>query len=114
MNTHRLQQLLQTSWRATLGAASTVVENVQSPPNLQDLKQQLTAQIEQLAQKGELTEQEIIRLVDNLKQRGARSSPNPETQTPSPTTTASEVQELTRQLAALRAELQANNESKNS
>ena len=71
MNPDTLMQSLQTSFRATVGAASTALESLQDAQkreeNLQALQNQdWEALVQQLAEKGELTELEARRFVDEI------------------------------------------------
>ncbi len=132
MNPETLLELLQTSFRVTVGATASLVETIQDPQKRQDSLSKLQAEWSQLteewAEKGSITEQEARRFVDTLiaQRRGASSnststSSNGTTSQPSdpiPTTAVavpdfdvqSELQELTAQITALREEL-ANLES---
>lgn len=122
MTSDNFTQLLQKSFRITLGATAALVENLQDPHKRTEKFSELSAELQQLttewAAKGEITEQEARNFVQQLWDRlGNRpSSPNTDSSTTPSTTTPVEnvappdvqleLQELTAQLAAIRAELE--------
>jgi polyhydroxyalkanoate synthesis regulator phasin len=121
MNSNNLLQLLQTGFRVSLGATTSLVETLQDPQkreeNLTQLTTELSQRVTEWAQKGEITEQEARRFVEELfrQQRSAGSSPSTgtssDTVTTSPTSPASpnvqlELEELTAQISAIRTELE--------
>lgn len=121
MNSNNLLQLLQTGFRVSLGATTSLVETLQDPQkreeNLSQLTTELSQRVTEWAQKGEITEQEARRFIEELfrQQRSAGSPPptgtSSETVTTSPTTPASpsvqlELEELTAQISAIRTELE--------
>lgn len=121
MNSNNLLQLLQTGFRVSLGATTSLVETLQDPQkreeNLTQLTTELSQRVTEWAQKGEITEQEARRFVEELfrQQRSAENSPptgtSSDTVTTSPTTPASpnvqlELEELTAQISAIRTELE--------
>ena len=121
MNSNNLLQLLQTGFRVSLGATTSLVETLQDPQkraeNLTQLTTELSQRVTEWAQKGEITEQEARRFVEELfrQQRSAENSPSTgtssDTVTTSPTTPASpnvqlELEELTAQISAIRTELE--------
>ncbi|HEY9605937.1 MAG TPA: hypothetical protein V6C85_30300 [Allocoleopsis sp.] len=121
MNSNNLLQLLQTGFRVSLGATTSLVETLQDPQkraeNLAQLTTELSQRVTEWAQKGEITEQEARRFVEELfrQQRSAENSPSTgtssDTVTTSPTTPASpnvqlELEELTAQISAIRTELE--------
>lgn len=121
MNSNNLLQLLQTGFRVSLGATTSLVETLQDPQKRQENLTQLTTELSQRvtewAQKGEITEQEARKFVEELfrQQRSAGSSPSTgtasDTVTTSPTSPASpnvqlELEELTAQISAIRTELE--------
>lgn len=80
MNPDTLMQSLQTSFRATVGAASTALESLQDAQkreeNLQALQNQdWDAVVQRLAEKGEITELEARRFVDELLGNQSPGSP---------------------------------------
>jgi len=104
-----------------LGATASLVESVQDPQkreqNLELLKTDSNLLLEQLAQKGETTEQVARSFVDLLITPTDRTESTPTYGTPSSTVTTSttsvaqqdvqiELQELTAQIAAMRTELE--------
>jgi polyhydroxyalkanoate synthesis regulator phasin len=123
MNSDHLLQLLHKGFRATLGATTSLIETLQDPQkreqNLSQFRSEFGERFQEWAEKGEITEQEARNLLDSLlRQRNNQSSspssaaPTPsESTTPSSTPTAPpdvqlEMQELTAQIAAIRAELE--------
>lgn len=116
MNSDTLVQLLQSSFRVTLGATASLIEVLQDPEkrdeNLTKLRQEWSELSEQWAEKGEFTEQEARNFVnDFLSQRGRSgseaSSGSTATATPAaPADVQIALQELTAQIAAIRAELE--------
>jgi polyhydroxyalkanoate synthesis regulator phasin len=123
MNSDTAFELVQKSFRITLGATATLIEVLQDPQrrdeNLSKLNTELSQLAEEWAAKGEMTEQEARNFVDTiLQQQSPSSSPSePTTSTasaPTGSTTTStpspvvqmELQELTAQIAAIRAELE--------
>lgn len=115
MNSDNLLELLQTGFRASVGATTSLVETLQDP-------QKLGEQVAEWAEKGEITEQEARRFIDSLLGQQASSSgrsSSTTTGTPSSTTTTTtsttptappnvqlELEELTARIAAIRTELE--------
>ncbi len=121
MNSNILLDLLQTGFRVSLGATTSLVETVQNPQkreeSLSQLRSQLSERIAEWAQKGEITEQEARKLIEQLWRQQNNPDRSPATGTPSdavttpqPTSTSpkvnSEIEELTAQIAAIRTELE--------
>jgi polyhydroxyalkanoate synthesis regulator phasin len=124
MNSDNLIQLLQKGFRVTLGATASLIEILQDPyrrdENLSKLRTELAQLADELAEKGALTEQEarnfvdtVITQRDNQTAHEASDFSNSTTVTPTATTTTTaspdvqlELQELTAQIAAIRAELE--------
>lgn len=117
MKLDNLTPLLQQGFRITLGATASLVETLQNPQKrIEDLSQ-LKSELDQLtaewAIKGEMTEQEARALVERfLQQIGQPTAPQASSTTaPNTTETAPpqvqlELQQLTAQIAAIRAELE--------
>jgi polyhydroxyalkanoate synthesis regulator phasin len=122
MNSDTLTQLLKKGFRVTLGATATLVEALQDPQRREASFSKLATDLSQLTEewetKGVITEQEARNFVDTLwQQQNPPSAPPPQAQAgpfPTPpsslTVPASEVQqdlqELTAQIAAIRAEIE--------
>jgi polyhydroxyalkanoate synthesis regulator phasin len=120
MNSDNLTQLLQQGFRVTLGATASLVEVLQDPQkrtqNLDSIQSDLSQLTQEWAAKGEATEQEARIFVDNLLSRINNQPPSPPSASaPDTNTTTSapaspnvqlELQELTAQLSAIRAELE--------
>lgn len=122
MNSDNLTQMLQKGFRVTLGATSFVIETLQDSQkrdeNLSKLKSENFSQLtEEWAQQGEMTEREARNFVDTiLAQQNTQDSAQTGATSDSPVSTPTEptpdsdprpeIQELTAQVAALRAELE--------
>jgi polyhydroxyalkanoate synthesis regulator phasin len=115
MNSDTLVQTLQKGYRVTLGATASVIESLQDSQrreeNFAKLRTDPNQLIEELAIKGETTEQEARSFVDGVfSQSPSPSNSNSASSTApvSPQTVAiqQDLQELTAQLAAIRAELE--------
>lgn len=121
MNSNSLLDLLQTGFRVSLGATTSLVETLQNPQKreetLSEMSTQLSQRVTEWAEKGEITEQEARRLIEEMLRRQANSGRPTSTETPTETSTAApsppaapntqlEIQELTAQIAAIRAELE--------
>ncbi len=117
MNSDTVVRMLQRSFRVTLGATASLVEILQDPQkreaNLTRLKTDLDQLTREWAEKGEVTEQEARSYVDTFvaQRRGEMNSGTTVTTTATPVTAPSpevqlELQELTAQLAAIRAEVE--------
>jgi polyhydroxyalkanoate synthesis regulator phasin len=117
-----LTQLLQKGFRVTLGATATLVEAIQDPQRREANLSKLTTELSQLAEewevKGATTEREARNFVDTMwSQNNPSSATAPTYATSSPSTPASsatvtppdvqqDLQELTAQIAAIRAEIE--------
>jgi len=118
MNSDSLVQLLQKGFRVTLGATASLIEVLQDPEkrdeNLAKLRLEWSQLAEEWAEKGEITEQEARNFVDNfLSKQNNQSSAGSSGTTGSTTTTPTappnvqtDLEELTAQIAAIRAELE--------
>ena len=121
MNSNNLLELLQTGFRVSLGATTSLVETLQDPQkreeNLTQLRLELTQRVTEWAEKGQITEQEARSFIESILRQQSNSNPYPTAGTSSssvttpPTTTAPpnvqlEIEELTAQIAAIRTELE--------
>lgn len=116
MNSDSLIQLLQTSVRVTLGATTSLIEVLQDPTrrdeNLTKLREEWARLADEWEEKGASTEQEARSFVNQFfNQRGSSGAEGGAgTATVERPATAPEVQvelqELTTQIAAIRAELE--------
>ena len=116
MNSDTIVEQLQKGFRVTLGATASLVETLQDPDkrseNLTKLSQEWSQLSADWAEKGAETEQEARSFVDTIlsKQQGSSSSAgtaaSPETASTTSPSIQLEIQELTAQLAAIRAELE--------
>ncbi len=119
MESQNLTDLLQQGLRVTLGATASLIEILQDPQkrdeNLNKLKTDLGQLADEWAAKGALTEQEARSFVDTLLEQRQRQTPSEPstadtTTTDSPPTASPDIQlglqELTAQIAAIRAELE--------
>jgi polyhydroxyalkanoate synthesis regulator phasin len=127
MDSDALVQMLQKGFRVTLGATASLIEILQDPDRRDENLGRLTTDWDGLAEewavKGEMTEQEARNFVETIltQQTGQNGSTSGATTTP-PTTPNStnsveqptpytdrvhtDVQELTAQISAIRAELE--------
>jgi polyhydroxyalkanoate synthesis regulator phasin len=129
MNVDNLTQMLHRGFRVTLGATSSLLEILQDPhkrdENLEKIQSQWSQLSEEWAEKGAVTEEEARSFVDTILSNSGRPAPG-DTPT-SDATPASppaplvsrpdelgEIQELTAQIATLRAELKRLRESDSS
>jgi polyhydroxyalkanoate synthesis regulator phasin len=126
MNSDNLPQMLQTGFHLTLGATSFLIETLQDPlkreENLGKLKSDLGLLADELLEKGEMTDREARNFVDTIFAKpGDRENTDSESVSPNqsdspadnspesvaqPDVQLKEIQELTAQMAALRAELE--------
>lgn len=120
MNSDTVIQLLQKGFRVTLGATASLIEIMQDPrrrnENLTKLQSELSELADELAAKGEMTEQEARNFVDTILTRqnqpnhSASSTATAPVAPPSSATTSPDIQldleELTAQISAIRAELE--------
>lgn len=127
MNSNNLLQLVQTGFRVTLGATTSAIETLQDSQKLQEIFSQFNSdmkqQMEAWAEKGEVTEQEARKMMDNLwSQSGQATSSAASTtidivsETPNTTggSVESEIQNLTEQIVNLRQELESLREGESS
>jgi polyhydroxyalkanoate synthesis regulator phasin len=111
-------QLLKKGFRVTIGATATLIEVLQDPQrreqNLSRLRRELDQLAQEWAEKGEMTEQEARSFVDTLMAQRRADSDRAASEAivtttavpvPPPSSEVLELQELTAQLAAIRAEL---------
>lgn len=124
MNSETVVRLLQRGFHVTLGATASVVEILQDPTrreaNLNRLRLEWDQLSEEWATRGEVTEREARSYVDQwVAERRASAEPptvNTTATTVIPSTESEvqlELQELTAQLAAMRAELDRLRQEKN-
>ena len=126
MNNNNFLQVIQQGFRITIGATASLVETIQDPQKrtktLSQLQLELEQKTQEWAQKGEVTEQEARRIIDNLlSQRGWKTqtdTTNNSTQSSSTrnypeSTVQSGLEELTQQIITLREELEKLRKSEN-
>lgn len=115
MNSDIVVDMLQKGFRVTLGATTSLIEVLQDPEkrqeNLAKLSQEWSQLSEDWAAKGFQTEQEARSFVDSLvsQQQSSTTAASPPSGTTAPTAPPDvqlELQELTAQIAAIRAELE--------
>ena len=128
MNVDNLTQMLQTGFRVTLGATSSLVEilqdNQKRTENLDQLQSKLQELTEEWAAKGEVTESEARKFVESMlnQSSGIVSTPTETASsttipitttqtTPSNPDAAAEIQALTAAIAELRTELEKSQDS---
>lgn len=108
-----LLQLLQKGFHVTLGATASLVETLQDPEKRSQSFARLQTELGQLteewAEKGSVTEQEARNFVETVLNRPSATSTTassaPDTPAASPEIQV-ELQELTAQIAAMRAEVE--------
>ncbi len=116
MNSDTTINLLKKGFHVTLGATSSLVESIQDPikreENLAQLRMGPNEFAEVLAEKGAVTEVEARKFVDNVvaqyKPSASSYSTSPASTSPSTSIDPAlqlELQDLTKQLAELRAQL---------
>jgi len=125
MNTDNLMETVQTGFRVAVGATASLIELLQDPQKQSENPNPWNADwndlTKQWAEKGEVTEQEARKFVENLWNQQTASSPetqgtdrspeSPESKESNPTPpndpeVQSELHELTKTIASLRAELE--------
>ena len=117
-NYNNLFQFVQQGFRATLGATTSLVETLKDDQKRQNTITQLTTQLNQQVQewveKGEVTELEARRIIDNfwnqsVNQQSNSTSTNNEANNTSTSNSGSpsEIQDLTNQIINLREELES-------
>jgi len=120
MNADNLTNLLQQGFHLTLGATASLVETLQDPQkrteNLSQISSELSHLANEWAAKGEMTEQEARNFATNFlnqlqNQVPTTSEASGTTVTNTPTEVAPpdvqlDLQELTAEIAAMRAELE--------
>ena len=117
-------QLIQQGYQIAVGATATLLETLQDPQKresaLSELQSQWNQRTQEWLEKGEVTEQEARRTVEQLfnKQKGtpssetaSSSSPTTVTTPPSDTRIQTELKNLTDQIIALRTELEQSRQS---
>jgi polyhydroxyalkanoate synthesis regulator phasin len=116
MNSNNAIDFLKKGFHVTLGATSSLVESIQDPikreENLAQLRMGPNEFAEVLAEKGAVTEVEARKFVDSVVAQYKPSASSSSTGTASTTPSTSidpalqqELQDLTKQLAELRAQL---------
>ena len=116
-NHNNLFQFVQQGFRVTLGATTSLVETLQDDQKRQttitQLSTQLNQQVQQWAEKGEVTEQEARRVMDTFWSQSVNQQSNPTSTTvdisnpaTSNSNSPSEIQDLTDQIINLRKELE--------
>jgi polyhydroxyalkanoate synthesis regulator phasin len=128
MNSDNLVQLIQKSFRITLGATTSIIEVLQNPDkrqaNFSEMRSKLNERMEDWETKGEVTEQEARRFVDVMwqqRQNGNSRSYNPADSSPvSPDNNSTvdpqvqtELERLTAQISAMRTELELLRQTEN-
>ena len=120
MNVDNLTNLLQQGFHLTLGATASLVETLQDPQkrteNLSQISSELSHLANEWAAKGEMTEQEarnfassFLNQLQNQVPTTSEASGTTVTNTPTnvaPPSVQLDLQELTAQIAAMRAELE--------
>ena len=123
MDKTTLFQTLQQGLHITVGATATLIETIQDPlkrnETLSELQDTFQQQTEQWAEKGLVTEEEARRLMDSWLAKYKPANDNggatgaTEGGNITYTNAQSEIQDLTEQIIALKAELEQTRESNN-
>lgn len=116
MNVDNLTNLLQQSFHLTLGATASLVETLQDPQkrteNLSQISSELSHLANEWAAKGEMTEQEARNFATNFLNQLRNQVPTASEESGTTSTEVAppdvqlDLQELTAQIAAMRAELE--------
>ncbi|WP_446418662.1 hypothetical protein [Coleofasciculus sp.] len=121
MSSNNIQDVFQTGFRVSLGATTSLIESLQDQQkreeNLSLLNLDFNQQVAELSKKGEKTEQEAQRLIEQIfnqmnqpTESATPSTPSESGSTPSTGTTSrstqQELEELTVQIALIRTELE--------
>jgi len=117
MKSNNFLELLQTGFRASLGATTSLVETLQNPQKREETLSEISQKVTEWAEKGEITEQEARSFIEEMLRQTKRSGSSPTAETPSetyaapPTTSATpqtqrSIEELTAQISAVRTELE--------
>jgi polyhydroxyalkanoate synthesis regulator phasin len=127
MNANNIFQFVQQGFRITVGATASLVETLQDPQKrteaISEMQTEFNQKADEWAQKGEITEQEARRMIEQLfRQQNWQKSTGSKNTTSDPVSTRrattenveSELQELTEQIIALRTELEKLRQSDNS
>lgn len=120
MQNNTLLQIAQQGFRVTVGAATSLVETVQNPQKRNELLSQMQTDLSQKtqewAEKGEVTEQEARKFLDNLFNNqglGVNRQEAQSSSTASRSNTTSDLQQLTDEIISLRKELEQIRQAKN-
>lgn len=118
MNSNNLLQIVQQGFRVTVGATAVLVETLQNPQKrtetLTSWQQDLQKYTQEWAEKGEITEQEARKFIENMWQNQGKatsdstySSSNTYTEgvRVNDSDTESEIRELTATIRSLKEEL---------
>lgn len=118
MNSNNLLQIVQQGFRVTVGATAVLVETLQNPQKrtetLTSWQQDLQKYTQEWAEKGEITEQEARKFIENMWQNQGKttsdstySSSNTYTEgvRVNDSDTESEIRELTETIRSLKEEL---------
>lgn len=121
MSDNQLLNLVQQSFRVTIGATASFLETLQDPQKreeaLSEFRTQLTNRTQEWAEKGKITEEEARRTVEQFMGRMNQKAPAQDSPTDNVTVNTSvtkvsdssaesELRELTEQIVALRNELE--------
>ena len=114
MNSNNFADVMSQGFRISVGAATSFLETIQDPQKravaLSDLQTQLQERTREWSEKGELTELEARRLIEEWLQQQQNKDQNKDTDSNNTATTtktsASQINELTEQIIALRTELE--------
>lgn len=120
MDSNNFFNVIQQSFRTALGATSAVIETIQDSTKreqtLSELREEWQTKVKEWEEKGEITEQEARRMMDNIFQKNKDNGENINVNNDNVTDVSSsstnhvrEIQELTQSIINLRTELEKAN-----
>ncbi|MGK7940772.1 MAG: hypothetical protein AB4062_11615 [Crocosphaera sp.] len=121
MNSDTLLQLLQQTFRVGIGVSASILETLQDTQKrnqtVSELQKDIAQKIGEWAKKGEITEQEARRFVEqwlNQPSTSKTSSGSPTSTTSTKSNVGQEIQQLTEKIITLREELETLRQQKKS
>lgn len=117
MESNNFFNFIQQGLRTAIGATTIVVETLQDSQKrqqtLSELNEEWHKKSQEWAEKGEITEQEARRFIENFLQKQGKNTRNcsSDSVAKNETNIVSEIQELNQAIVSLRTELEKNNQS---
>lgn len=116
MTMNNVLEAIHKGFRLTVGATASVVETLQDAEKrdttLADLKTKLVNKVQEWVDKGEITEQEARKIVENFLTQFSKQPPQPTSTNTTDAELQAEIKQLTEQVIALKAELEKLRQSK--